>query len=97
MHSATQDGIDAPELVSTSPVRALVLDLLAWVEREPRSYGETLEAWRTSCPRLPVWEDAVELGLVRFERTPGLPMHATLVRVTRRGHDLLETMRRKAS
>jgi hypothetical protein len=42
----------------------LVLDLLAWLEREPRSYAEVMEAWRTSCPRLTVWEDAVDRGLV---------------------------------
>jgi hypothetical protein len=43
---------------------ALVMQLLAWVEERPRTYGETMEAWRTSCPRLPVWEDAIENGLV---------------------------------
>jgi hypothetical protein len=36
--------------------------------REPRSYGETLEAWKTSCPRLTIWEDAIAEGLVRVER-----------------------------
>lgn len=43
---------------------ALTLQLLEWVAARPRGYGETLEAWRTSCPRLPVWEDAVSDGLV---------------------------------
>ncbi|HEY2592576.1 MAG TPA: hypothetical protein VGK33_01600 [Chloroflexota bacterium] len=43
---------------------ALVVQLLAWVEARPRTYAETMEAWRTSCPRLPVWEDAREHGLV---------------------------------
>jgi hypothetical protein len=42
----------------------LVRDLLEWVLARPRTYGETMEAWRTSCPRLPVWEDAMENGLV---------------------------------
>lgn len=42
----------------------LILDLVEWVARRPRPYGEVMEAWRTSCPRLPVWEDAVERGLV---------------------------------
>lgn len=42
----------------------LILDLVEWVARMPRPYAEVMEAWRTSCPRLPVWEDAVERGLV---------------------------------
>jgi len=44
--------------------RALVLDLVEWVAEKPRPYSEVMDAWRTSCPRLPIWEDAVDLGLV---------------------------------
>lgn len=40
------------------PVDALVLDLLAWIGADGRPYAEAMEAWRTSCPRLPVWEEA---------------------------------------
>lgn len=43
----------------------LILDLLEWVAREPRSHAEVLDAWRTSCPRLTVWEDCLERGLLR--------------------------------
>ncbi len=42
----------------------LVRDLVQWVAAEPRPYAEVLEAWRTSCPRLTVWEEAVDRGLV---------------------------------
>jgi D-3-phosphoglycerate dehydrogenase len=45
-------------------VDALVLDLLEWIGSGSRPYGEVMEAWRTSCPRLPVWESAVDMGLV---------------------------------
>jgi hypothetical protein len=45
-------------------LRPLILDLVAFVAERPRPYAEVLEAWRTSCPRLTVWEDAVEAGLV---------------------------------
>ena len=54
----------------TSPAEAsttlepLVYDLVEWVAREPRAYRDVLEAWRTSCPRLTVWEDAEERRLV---------------------------------
>jgi hypothetical protein len=41
--------------------------LLAWIAEKPRAYAETLEAWRTSCPRLAVWEDALADGLVRVD------------------------------
>jgi hypothetical protein len=42
----------------------LLLDLVAWVARQPRTRAEMIETWGTSCPRLPVWEDAVDLGFV---------------------------------
>ena len=46
------------------PVDALVLDLLEWIGPKPRPYREVLEAWRTSCPRLPVWEEANDRGFL---------------------------------
>ncbi len=45
-------------------VDSLVLDLLESIGPEPRPYAETLDAWRTSCPRLPVWEDANDRGYI---------------------------------
>lgn len=51
----------------TPPINALTLQFLTWVSAAPRSYGEAMEAWRTTCPRLTVWEDAVSDGLVRLE------------------------------
>ena len=29
-----------------------------------RPYSEVIETWRTSCPRLTIWEDAVDRGYV---------------------------------
>jgi hypothetical protein len=43
---------------------SLVFDLVEWVAKEPRSYAQVMDAWRTSCPRLTVWEEAVERGFV---------------------------------
>jgi hypothetical protein len=43
---------------------SLVLDLVEWVAREPRPYQDVIAAWRTSCPRLTIWEDAVDSGYV---------------------------------
>lgn len=44
---------------------ALVLDMLEWLAAGPRPYGDVMEAWRSTCPRLTVWEDALDLRLVR--------------------------------
>jgi hypothetical protein len=49
-------------------MRALTLSFLAWVAERPRSYGDAMDAWRTSCPRLSIWEDAISDGLVVIER-----------------------------
>ena len=66
----------------SDPVDALILDLLAYVAPGDKSYAETMESWRTSCPRLPVWEEANDRGLVtRALVESGEPM----VRITPRG------------
>ena len=51
-----------------STVTAPTVQLLAWIAKRTRSYAETMDAWKTSCPRLSVWEDAVTDGLVRVDR-----------------------------
>jgi hypothetical protein len=49
----------------------LVLDLVEWVAKAPRLYAEVIESWRTSCPRLTIWEDAVDRGYVARETVAG--------------------------
>jgi hypothetical protein len=66
-------------------VEALIRDLLAWLAKGEREYGEVMDAWRTSCPRLPVWEDANDLGLVTVERANG----RSVVRITPAGLGVL--------
>ncbi|QWG17540.1 hypothetical protein KMZ68_21645 [Bradyrhizobium sediminis] len=68
---------------STDP---LVLDLVEWIAREPRTYSEAIEAWRTSCPRLTIWEDAVDCGYVTREAIVGA---AVKVRLTEAGEKFL--------
>jgi hypothetical protein len=60
----------------------LIFDLVEWIAKRPRSYAEVIDAWRTSCPRLTVWEDAVDRGLVKRAAAPG---HTTQVIVTASG------------
>jgi hypothetical protein len=55
----------------SDPVDALVIDLLEWIGPRGRPYAEVIEAWRTSCPRLPVWEEANARGYVVHEHVGG--------------------------
>jgi hypothetical protein len=76
--------LEAPMTTTCDP---LVLDLVQWVARAPRTYAEVIDAWRTSCPRLTVWEDAVDLGYVT-RRSVGA--RGTIVVVTAAGRALLD-------
>jgi len=51
---------------------SLVADLVEWIARQPRSYADVMEAWRTSCPRFPIWEDVVDHGFVTRVHGEGL-------------------------
>ena len=68
----------------------LTLDFLAWLAAEPRTYTEVMDVWRTSCPRLTVWEDAIDAGLVAHRHVAGQP--ATVV-ATEKGSALLASRR----
>ena len=70
-------------------VDPLILDLVEWVAKAPRPYADVMEAWRTSCPRLTVWEDAVDDGYLVRERVAG---QSVLVTVTPQGLQFLATM-----
>jgi hypothetical protein len=60
----------------------LILDLLEWIGRAPRSYSDVIDAWRTSCPRLTVWEDAMDRGFAVREHAKG---HEVMIRLTDAG------------
>ena len=72
----------------------LVLDFLHWLAAGPRPYAEVMDAWRTSCPRLQIWEDAVEAGLV-IRRRPA--DREPIVELTPAGRDLVAVQRRLAA
>jgi hypothetical protein len=69
------------------PVNLLTLEFLAWIANRPRTYAEAMEAWRTNCPRHPVWEDAFLEGLIQLEG--GGSMDESKVTLTARGKALL--------
>src|SRR4026207_135024 len=62
--------------IQPSPPSALTLELLDWIGERPRTYGETMAAWRTSCPRMPIREDASSDGLVMVPSGSGDPNEA---------------------
>ena len=74
------------------PVDALILDLLEWIGPDSRPYSEVIEAWRTSCPRLPVWEEANSRGFIQQEHRSGV---GVFISVTSAGRAFLIERRRK--
>ena len=57
--------------MSDASVDALIRDLLEWLSSGERTYEEVIEAWRTSCPKLPVWEEATDRGLLLIRSASG--------------------------
>ena len=79
-----------PGTLMTGDLDSLVLDLLEWIGCSPRPYSEVLDAWRTSCPRLPVWEDANDRGFVECRHAPG---RGRFVSVSTAGNEYLRNNR----
>jgi hypothetical protein len=71
------------------PVTLLMREFLSWVARRRRTYVEAMEAWRSSCPRLTVWEDALLGGLIQID--DGCPLDAAAVTLTERGSAILHS------
>jgi len=69
-------------------VSLLMLEFLAWMASRPRTYEEAMEAWRSTCPRHPVWDDALTEGLIRVESADSIGQY--MVALTARGKTLLE-------
>jgi hypothetical protein len=71
-------------------IDSLILDLLEWIGPRRRAYAEVMDAWRTSCPRLPVWEDANERGFIECRRLEG---SGSFVSVSPLGREFLDAHR----
>ena len=63
------------------PSNLPMIEFLRWLSVRPRTYAETMDAWRTSCPRLSVWEDALADQLIALD--------GPAVRLTERGNIVL--------
>ena len=78
----------------SNTVDVLILDLLEWISPKPRKYSEVIDAWRTSCPRLPVWEEANARGFIERHHEQGA---GAMVSVTALGIDFLTKSRPQPS
>ena len=76
------------------PVEPLILDLLEWIGAGSRPYRDVIDAWRTSCPRLPVWEEANSRGFIDRAHEPG---SAARVSVSKAGVAHLKQHRQAAA
>jgi hypothetical protein len=65
----------------------IMIQFLQWVADRPRSHEDVMDAWKSSCPRFPVWEDARADGLVRQR---GGASGQRRVELTTRGRDALK-------
>jgi hypothetical protein len=80
--------IKAKGYAMPEPVSLLLLEFLTWVSCQRRTYAEAMDAWRSSCPRHTVWEDALVEGLIEVQS--GGPLQPLEVTLTPRGRALLE-------
>ena len=80
-------------MTAVSVPHPLTLQMLAWLASRPRTYGETMEAWRTSCPRLSIWEDALADRLILVSRAgPAAGQSRSMVELTAEGRALLDRL-----
>jgi hypothetical protein len=70
------------------PVSLLMIEFLTWVSTRRRTYAEAMDAWRSTCPRHTVWEDALADGLIQVEGRS--PWGQSEVALTPRGRAILE-------
>lgn len=86
---AVRGQLRAPKIgrmpLASEPLSPTTVELLAWVARRPRTYSEAIDAWRSNCPRLSAWDDALTGGLLKVSRGAG----GAEVTVTARGSAML--------
>lgn len=71
--------------IVSSQVDPLILELLTWISARKRTYAETMEAWRSNCPRHSTWEDALIAGLIELENNS----NEAIVSLSAKGNELL--------
>jgi transposase len=77
----------APQNAATADM--LLRDFLAWIAREPRTYAEAMDAWRSHRPRFTAWEDAIAADLIEVVHDGASSFAERRVALTARGQALL--------
>jgi hypothetical protein len=85
--------MDASDHIDGQARDGLIRQLVDWAEARPRTYGEAMEAWPSSCPALTIWEDALAERLIEVRGAPGCETRRAEVRVTEAGRALLHAAR----
>jgi hypothetical protein len=80
-------------MIPMQDIEPLIFDLVEWVAKAPRSHTDVMNTWRTSCPRLTVWEDAVDRGLLVRKNSPD----GAIVEVTARGRKFLASRTQRST
>jgi hypothetical protein len=77
-------------MANAAALHPLTIQLLDWLDSRPRTYTETMNAWRTSCPRLSIWEDALAAHLIAVgPASAGAGYGTSPVTLTGEGRDVL--------
>ena len=74
------------------PASHLMIEFLSWIASQRRTYAQAMDAWRSSCPRHTVWEDAIAAGFIQIENAQSL--NHSPVTLTPCGRSLLESVSR---
>jgi D-3-phosphoglycerate dehydrogenase len=87
-----RDGLAAAHGAASdrAMIDPLILDFLEWLQAGTRYCSVVMEAWRTSRPRLTVWEDVADAGHIVRRSAPGAP---SWVELTPTGRAWLEACR----
>ena len=75
-------------------ISLLMVEFLRWISTRYRTYDEAAEAWRSTCPRHTVWEDAFIDGFIQV--MSGDAPDQCLVTLTDRGQAILDKRDRDA-
>ena len=83
-------GLTGQNTGMEAQISLIMIQFLEWVAAKPRCREDVMDAWRSSCPRFPVWEDARTEGLIR---QCGGDRGQHRVELTELGHAALERAR----
>jgi Mn-dependent DtxR family transcriptional regulator len=49
----------------------LTVQMLEWIAQRSPTYAELIDVWKSTCPRLAIWEDACASGLIDYDPGSG--------------------------